>query len=115
MTSQNGLYKNDVTIASGETTSTFVATSGGVLAGVYAPASMTGATISFTAASTDDPITFYPVRDQFGALITITLNAAASYYSLRGILPFGADFIRIVSASNESSARTLKLSFQAVV
>lgn len=115
MTTQNGLYKVDAVILSGSTTSDAVATSGGVLAGIYAPASMTGASISFTAASTDDPTTFYPVRDQFGTLVTVTLNAAASYYSLRGILPFGADFVRVVSASSEASTRTLKLSFQAIV
>lgn len=115
MTAQNGLYKNDVVIASGEATSTLVATSGGVLAGFYAPASMTGASVSFTAASTDDPTTFYPVRDAFGNLVTVTLNAAASYYSTRSILPFGPDFIRIVSASNEAAGRTIKTVFQAVV
>lgn len=114
MTAQNGLYKADTTIASSGTTSDPVASSGGVLAGIYAPA-MTGASLSFTVANADDPTNFVPVRDQFGSLVTVTLNAAASYYSLRGILPFGADFVRVVSASSEASARTLKLVFQAVI
>lgn len=115
MTAQNGLYKAQTVILSGGTTSDLVATGGGVLAGIYAPASMTGASLSFTVANADAPGTFVPVRDQFGSLVTVTLNAAASYYSLRGILPFGADFIRVVSASNEAADRTLTLSFQAVI
>lgn len=115
MTAQNGLYKADTTILSGTTTSDAVASSGGVLAGIYAPASMTGASLSFTVANADDPTTFVAVRDQLGSLVTVTLNAAASYYSLRGILPFGADFVRVVSASSEASNRALKLVFQAVI
>lgn len=115
MTAQNGLYKNQTIIASGTTTSEPVATSGGVLCGFYAPASMTSTSVTFTAANADDPNTFVTVRDQFGNPVTVTLNASGGYYSLRGVLPFGPDFIRIVGGSSEAAARTITLVFQAVV
>jgi hypothetical protein len=114
MSEANGLYKSGVTILNAATTSNPADTGGGVLAGVYAPASMTGASVSFTA-STDGGGTYVPVRDQLGSLVTVTLNAAASFYSLRGVLPFGADFIRVVSASAEGADRALTLVFQRVV
>ena len=114
----NGLYKTDALITSGSTTSSFVASSGGVLAGIYAPASMTGSSLTLQAASVDasgTPGTFVTIRDQFGSPITITLNAAASFYSLRGVLPFGPDFMRVVSSTSEGSDRSLVLVFQAIV
>jgi len=115
MTAMNGLYKTNALITSGSTTSSFVASSGGVLAGIYAPASMTGTSLTLQAASADTPDTFVTIRDQFGSPITITLNAAASFYSLRGVLPFGPDFMRVVSSASEGSNRSLVLVFQAVV
>lgn len=114
MSEANGLYKSGVTIANGATTSNAADTGGGVLAGIYAPASMTGSSVTFTA-STDGGGTYVGVRDQFGSLVTVTLNAAASYYSLRSSLPFGADFIRVVSSASEGADRALTLVFQRVV
>lgn len=114
MSTAKGLYRANVTILNTATTSNAADTGGGVLCGVYAPASMTGATISFTASSTADG-TYVPVRDQFGALISVTLNAAASLYSLGGILPFGIDFIKVVSASAEGADRALTLVFQEII
>lgn len=114
MTTAKGLYRANATIANGQTTSNAADTGGGALCGLYAPASMTGASLSFTASTVGDG-TFTPVRDRFGNLVTVTLNAAASYYSLQDVLPFGADFVRVVSASSEGADRALTLVFQEVV
>ncbi len=114
MSTAKGLYRASVIIANGAATSSAADTGGGVLAGFYAPASMTGATVSFTG-SIDGGGTYVPIRDNTGTLITVTLNAAASFYSIRSVLPFGLDFVKVVSASNEAAERTLTLIFQQVV
>lgn len=114
MTTKSGIISANCIIPSGATTSNAVSTGGGPLVGIYAPA-MTGTSLTFTAASTEDSTTFYPVRDQLGNLITVTLNAAQSFYSLRSVMPFGMDLLRVVSSSAEGAERTITPVFQQVV
>lgn len=114
MSTVKGLYRPNVTIANGQTTSNVADTGGAPLAGIYAPASMTGASLRFQAAITGDG-TFSDVRDRFGNNITVTLNAAGSFHSLTDSLLFGADFIRVISSSAEGAERVLTLVFQQVI
>lgn len=114
MSQVNGLFYSTVSIASGGNTSSAANSSGGVLAGFYIPSTFTGSSVTFTASR--DGANYYPVRDRTGTSISVTVNTGTpSFYSLNGVLPFAAEFIRVVSASSEAADRTIDLVFQRVV
>lgn len=95
------------TILSGQTTSSSVILDGNTLAGIYCPASMTGATLSFSVSR--DNATFVTLRDSSGSAISVTLDASAAMYALNPSDFAGVGSVKVVSASAEGADRALVL------
>jgi hypothetical protein len=108
--SQKGVYQVN-TVFSGATTSSPVETAGWALVGVICPASMAGAILQVEAANEgDDNVrsAFVPVFDSLNNRIQVTNSSAAGYRLFsQNALIFGADWVRLVSPSNETSTCTL--------
>lgn len=85
---------------------------GNALVGIIAPASMAGSSLTFEVSP--DGATWYTLRDDLGTLVSVTLNAAAAFYSLSRIIPFAVPYIRTVSSSAETS-KTIQYVAQKVV
>lgn len=113
MSEANGIYYSSATI-NGSDTSNAVNSSGGVLAGIYVPASMAGSSLTLTTCDTESG-TYVPIFDHTNTQVSITIPTAgtARFMSLRGILPFCSEYIKVVSSTTETS-KTLRLAFQRV-
>ena len=82
------------------------------LVGVYIPASFTGTSISFKAATTQDG-TYAPIKDGAGALVSKTV-AAGDYITLDPVTFAGVQFLKVVSGSAEGADRSLILASRIV-
>ena len=114
------LNDKTVTIANNATTSGAVDTgltsnySETQLVGVTFPASMTGTTMTFERATTETG-TYTPIREVGGASrysITVTSSETVALDPRVFIL---APFLKLVSGSSESGAKTITLHFSEVV
>jgi len=114
------LFDQTVTIANGTTTSPAVNTgltsnySETQLVGVTFPASMTGTTMTFERATTETG-TYTPIREVGGASrysITITSGETITVDPRVFIV---APFLKLVSGSSETGAKTITLHFSEVV
>lgn len=102
---------NQVTIASGATTSISVDTSAFGeavgLVGFIMPAAFTGASLSFKVSQ--DDVTYVPLNDSSNALVSITVTASTAYgfkQDVRSCLdPWR--FFQFVSASSEAAPRII--------
>lgn len=96
------------TIPNGQNTSEEINTRGLQVVGIKFPASMTGLTVSFHRSPTSGG-TFEPVReiDNTGAFsLPVT---SSSYIPMKAERLLGVQFLKIVSASNETGAKTIEL------
>jgi hypothetical protein len=102
------MYEN-VTISSGQTTSTALDCGGCNLVGIIFPAAFTGATVSFEGSV--DGTNFYTMKNDTGS----TLSLTASTSSFVAIVPSdfaAAGHLKIVSASSEGADRTITLVYR---
>lgn len=113
-------YDKTITIADSGTTTAAVDTgllsnhSQTQLVGVTFPASMTGTTMTFQRATTEAG-TYTPLREVGGAsAYSITVTSSATV-PLDPRVFITAPFIKCVSGSSESGAKTLTLHFHEVV
>ena len=96
------------TIANGQTTSGEIDTRGLQVIGIKFPASMTGATVAFHRSPTSGG-TFEPVREVDNAGAFNLPVTSSSYIPLRAERLLGVQFLKIVSASAETGAKTIEL------
>lgn len=104
---QPRLCQNSVTIASSGTASAEADLGGTTLVGVMLPATMTGTTLTFTAALTSGG-TFNPVTGSNGSALSYTI-AGAKYLAIDPALFHGIQFIKAVSGSAEGADRAITL------
>lgn len=95
----------DVTIASGQTTSSVIDMEGKKLVGIEVPATFTGTTVSFTQCRSATG-TFLPVYDDDGNVYTVVATDGA-YVRVDPIVFCGPAYVKIVSASAEGGTRTV--------
>lgn len=104
---QTAISTVTATIASSATTSAAVDLGGTTLVGIQLPAAFTGTSLSFQAA-TSLAGTYQAVIDASGATLSKTV-AQGKFLTLDPAEFAGIQFIKIVSASTEGSARDLIL------
>lgn len=97
----------NATIANGAATSTAVDLCGVTLAGIQLPASFTGTSITFQAATSLGG-TYQTIINPTGASVGATVSAG-KYLTLSPSDFAGIQFLKIVSGSNEGADRTLEL------
>lgn len=71
------------------------------LYGVIVPASMAGTSLKFE--MSPDGSTYYPVRDEFGSDISVTIGATAGFYRVGRVPLFGLGKVKVVSSASETS------------
>ena len=91
------------TIAINTAESTAIDLKGYAQAGFILPAAFTGATVSFKVSADGD--TYGALYDAANALISITVTQARAYAFPIAVFPFR--FVTILSASNETAARSI--------
>lgn len=96
----------EVVIDESETKSGVLSLKGMTLVGIHLPAAFDGAALTFEACDTEDG-TFVPVNDKSGTAVTYTVTQA-TYAAIDPKDFYGINFLKIVSGSAESAARTLK-------
>lgn len=99
-----------VTIASGETESSPITTSGMSLCGLFLPAAFTGVKVTFEAALTVGGA-YQPVVDKTGAPISYTV-AQGDYVAVDPSDFYGIQFLKIVSGTAEAAARSITCSMK---
>lgn len=88
-------------LINGSATSTSTGDLSGMTAvGVYAPASISGTSITFTASY--DGVTFVPVYDGLGAALSLTI-ASSEYIPFDPAKFAGIRYLKIVSSATETS------------
>lgn len=73
------------------------------------PVAPTGASFTFQGALDHAPTTFYTLKDNLGANLTLTTSAGAGYYKLNPADFDGVEIFRAVSASAEAATRSMFL------
>ncbi len=96
----------DVTIASGETESDAIDTSGLVIIGIETP-TLTSSTLTFKVLSRDG-VTYVPVSDDAGTLYDVTISRVG-YSALDPSVMVGLQQLKIVGDSAEGADRTLRI------
>lgn len=86
---------------------------GYALAGIIAPASMAGTSMTFEV-SVDGGTNWYALKDETNTALSVTIGATAAFYSLRKILPLAVGLIRPVSGASETN-KTITFVGQRVV
>lgn len=105
MSSPNPSNYIDATIADGETTSGAINLKGKKMVGLELPASFTGASVSFTQCRSEGG-TYTPIYDSDGVLYAPVATDSA-YVALDPGIMCGPAFVKVVSASSESGAKTI--------
>lgn len=100
-----------VAIPSGSPTSAAVTLNGYEPVGIYMPSSFTGATISFTACDTVGGTYETLKSTTSGTTLTYTVTQS-TYVALDPKDFYGVNFLKIISASSEAGARTLKVALK---
>jgi hypothetical protein len=103
-------YPVGVIAASGTTTGA-ISTSGASLVGCQMPATFTGATISFTVATTLAGT--YQELDNSSGKVSYTVTQG-KYIAINPVDFYGVQFFKIVSASTEGSSRSLACSLKGI-
>ena len=101
------LCNANAVIANGQTTSDAIDLFGTTLVGIQMPATFTGSSISFEAATTLGG-TYQPITNSGGNSISATA-AGGKFISIDPSDIAGVQFIKIVSDSAEGAERTLEL------
>lgn len=97
-----------VTIASGETTSTDEYVSGEVLVGIVMPAEWTAANLTFEV-SHDWGETWHPVYTQTGVQVKVSGLVTNAFHSVPTVPLMGISNIRLVASTAQEDDRTLTL------
>jgi hypothetical protein len=95
-----------VAIANGLTTSGALDLADNTLLGIMMPAAFTGTTLTFTASA--DGVTYAALYDSTGAAVSVTVSTSRYIY-IDPVIFAGVRYVKIVSGSAESGARTLAL------
>lgn len=95
----------DATIADGQTTSGAINLKGKKMVGLEVPASFTGQTVSFTQCRSENG-TFTPIYKDDGTLYA-PVATDSGYVALDPAIMCGPAFVKVVSASSESGAKTI--------
>lgn len=95
------------TIANGQTTSSAIDLSGTTLVGIQLPASFTGTSLTFQAATTAGG-TYQTVIDGSGTTISRAISQGR-YLTLNPIDFAGIQFLKVVSSASEGGQRNLEL------
>lgn len=93
-----------VTITTGGTTSTALDLRGKVACGLYMPGTFDGATVSYTVATVSGG-SYQELQDGAGNKVTTTVSAG-KYVRLDPNVFAGIQFIKVVSASSETTGGT---------
>jgi hypothetical protein len=107
-----GIYKAQAAFDATGTTQA-VPTQGGVLVGIYVPASMVGTSLTFKVSQEQDEATLFDLYDSSSTQITATITGAARYVSMLS-RPFGADEVQVISNSTSDVGKVVTLVFQKV-
>lgn len=99
-------YDTAATIAISTTTSAAVDLQGYALVGLITPAALTGSTMTFTASPNDG--TYTALYNAGGTALSATVAASRTILFTPGDF-VGVRFIKLVSGSTESAARTITL------
>lgn len=105
------IMTSDVTIANGATTSDALDLAGCTLTGIVFPASMTGTAMTFSVSH--DGTTFRAMKDSTGANISITITSSAHIALLASDFA-SVRYIKLVSGSAETGAKTITILFRNV-
>lgn len=95
------------TIANGATKTSAVNISDFFITGVEVPDSMTGTSLTFELG--DASGTTVQLRDEENAAISLTITTTAAVYPLDARYTAAANFMKVVSGSAETGAKTIKL------
>lgn len=97
----------EVTIADSDTESDVVNITDFYITTIQIPASMTGTALTFEVGDTDT--TTVPLKDDDNADISLTIGSSAAAYSIDARHTAATSYMRVVSGSAESGAKTIKL------
>lgn len=103
---RSGRQDKVATIANGATTSDVIDVKGYAIHGLIMPAAFTGASVSFTVSDVHDG-TFVALYDSAGVLVSVPVVASRAYDLPAELAVW--PFVKIVSASAEAAARSLKV------
>ena len=101
----------DLVIADGETKSEALECKGTILAGILIPTGFDGTIVSFEE-SFDKGVTYLPIRDASGALITMAVTAG-SIYRIAPSDFSSTTFFKIVSGTAQTVDTTLRVATKA--
>lgn len=103
----NSYLVQDVNFVGSATSTEIISLSGGSPVAIITPASLGATTFTFTAA-TSPTGTFYPVNDQTGTAITVTVStSAAGWADITSIFPASVQYVKVISGT--SITKTIQL------
>jgi hypothetical protein len=100
------------TIASGQTSSAAIPTSGLSLVGIQMPAAFTGTTVTFLGSL--DGTTYQTLKSTTSGTSLSYTVAQGTYVAIDPVPFYGLPYIKIVSGSAEGAARTLAIALKGI-